>query len=194
MGVCVTSNKYVAACAALTELLSHEQTRPAATWPGLAWLLHCSMFRPVSPEPRVPASPGPSHRHCSTLACPCEPHGADQVTTKTISSCMRKVLLHSNGQIYISRFFSFELKVQVDSCLIGCVRRRGRGPGILSEAQQVELGAGAGRWLSWDGSWPVSSVQADWSGNCTITAAFCTPCTACCKLVYNTGSAFKAEN
>ena len=44
-----------------------------------------------------------------------------------------------------SRFFSIEPKVQVDSCLSGWVSLRGRGPGILSEAQQVELGAGAGR-------------------------------------------------
>ena len=91
-GVCVPSNKYVAACAELTELLSHEQTRPARRYLPLPSPAPCSDQFHLSPASLLPASPGPSHRHCSTLACPCQAHGADQVTTKTISSWMRKVL------------------------------------------------------------------------------------------------------
>ena len=50
----VTSNKYVAAALSWTELLSHEHRPPGPPLPATALAWCPSMFRPVSPEPRVP--------------------------------------------------------------------------------------------------------------------------------------------
>ena len=70
--------------------------RPApAPLPATAPLSTLSMFRPVSPEPRVPSSsPGPACGQWS-IAQPLPVlarHMELTVTTKTISSWMRKVL------------------------------------------------------------------------------------------------------
>ena len=98
-GVCVTSNKYVAACAKLTELLSHELARPARRYLALACsTAPCSDQFHLSPASLLPPAPA------TDIAQPLPVLASHMEHTKW----QPKRFLHekstqrSNGQIYVA--------------------------------------------------------------------------------------------